>query len=354
MQEQDILKIRLLNQQLNDSKFTDITKLVKYLGAVQSQDYEPGKLTIGLRVPNSTSQQVEELINQRKIVRTWPMRGTLHYVSSEDVYWMTKLLGPRINRKMASYYKKLDMSEEVINRAEKILIKNLKGNNQIDRQSIYELWEKEGINTKQQRGLFLLQNFAQKSLICFGSRKDKQFTFGLIEDIAPNAKKLSQDESLKEIALRYFTSHGPAQISDLAWWSGLTIAEVKKGIELNGKDLLEQQIEDRIFYMSPNIPEIKEDKLPIKFLQAYDEFTIAYKDRSDMSKYNIFVKDGFYAMIIKNGEVIGSWRRALEKDLVILQAKMAVKLNSQDKKDLENAAKLYEKFYDVSTELKLV
>ena len=55
------------------------------LGAMQAQDYTGALWSIGLRMPNATEAEVERAIKERKIVRSWPMRGTLHFVAATDL-----------------------------------------------------------------------------------------------------------------------------------------------------------------------------------------------------------------------------------------------------------------------------
>lgn len=70
---------RLFNQRLVDSGFHAPAEVVKHMGAVQAQDYNGGIWSIGLRLPGSTKADVEKAIADRKVIRTWALRGTLHY-----------------------------------------------------------------------------------------------------------------------------------------------------------------------------------------------------------------------------------------------------------------------------------
>jgi len=351
MIEQDLINFRLQNQQLVDSSFSNVTELVHYLGAVQAQEYEGGKWTIGLRIPGSKADDVEKAIRDRKIIRTWPMRGTLHYVTSEDARWMIQLLVPRVIRRMSYYFKQLELTDDVFSKARKLITKELEGGKSITRPTFYKLLEENNISTKEQRGLFILGRFAGESLICFGSKEGKQQTFVLMDEWIPNQKTIESEEAIAEITLRYFTSHGPAQIIDLAWWSGLTNTEVKKGIELNKGKLLEKKIGDRTFYMSVKLPDVKQNESSIMLLPAYDEFTIAYKDRSDLRGSGgvpeIKINDGFFSMIAKNGKIIGSWRKEIRKGKVIIQCRIHEDLSEKDMRDLKKSAEDYSEFYNI-------
>ncbi|HEY8796178.1 MAG TPA: crosslink repair DNA glycosylase YcaQ family protein [Gemmatimonadaceae bacterium] len=95
MNARQIASTRMANQQIELSACTTSSEVVGHLTAVQAQDYRGALWSIGLRLPGSTVAQVERAIAERTIVRTWPMRGTLHFVAAADVRWMLRLLTPR-------------------------------------------------------------------------------------------------------------------------------------------------------------------------------------------------------------------------------------------------------------------
>jgi len=87
----DITRFRLYNQQISETKFKKPAEIVKWLGAVQGQDYSGAKWSIALRLPNVNDVEIEKAIADKKIIRTWPVRGTLHFVSADDIRWMLSL-----------------------------------------------------------------------------------------------------------------------------------------------------------------------------------------------------------------------------------------------------------------------
>ena len=109
----DILRQRLRNQRLTGTPFKKPEDVVRWMGAVQAQDYLGALWSVGLRMQGATEATVERAVAEGKIVRTWPMRGTLHFVAPEDVRWMLKLLAPRVIAKFASYYRKTGLDRKV-------------------------------------------------------------------------------------------------------------------------------------------------------------------------------------------------------------------------------------------------
>ncbi len=80
-----IAQRRLRAQRLTGPGFAAPADVVRWFGAVQAQDYYGALWAVGQRCANATEASVEQAIADRAIVRTWPLRGTLHFVAAEDV-----------------------------------------------------------------------------------------------------------------------------------------------------------------------------------------------------------------------------------------------------------------------------
>jgi hypothetical protein len=93
---------------------------------------------------NATEKAVEQALAERKIIRTWPMRGTLHFVAPADVRWMLKLLTPRIIARCAGQYRQAGLDEAVLSRSRKVLVKALQGGKQLPRDAMYKVLEANG------------------------------------------------------------------------------------------------------------------------------------------------------------------------------------------------------------------
>src|SRR5215213_7654312 len=113
----DLSQRRLRNQYINGSRLEDPAEVVRALGAVQAQDYYSALWAIGLRLRGGVREaRVEQAIIERRIVRTWPMRGTLHFVAAEDVRWLLELLTPRVISRSAGRYRQLELDERTFAR----------------------------------------------------------------------------------------------------------------------------------------------------------------------------------------------------------------------------------------------
>ncbi|HEY0142866.1 MAG TPA: winged helix DNA-binding domain-containing protein [Thermoanaerobaculia bacterium] len=296
--------LRRLHSQLLDTPASRPHAVVSHLGAVQAQDYLGALWAVGARMKTAVEADVEMAIAERKIVRCWPMRGTLHFVAAEDARWMLELLAPRV---LTRHRKRLEndfsIDRATLRRARTAVERALQGGHALTRPEIYALLEKAKISTENSRGLHILFALAHEFLICFGPRKGKQPTFVLLDEWLPPARPKAREEALGELAQRYLRGHGPATAADFAWWSGLTPKEAKEAIALAGPE--------------PRYKEAK--KKSVHLLPPFDEYTVAYKDRSAVvdPAFAKKVNAGggmLNAIVVVDGVVVGTWKRTLRGD----------------------------------------
>ena len=313
---------RLHNQRIASNPFKKPGDVVRWLGAMQAQDYLGALWAVGLRTESATEKDVEQALADRTILRTWPMRGTLHFVAAEDARWMLELMTPRVLAASARrHQQQYGLDEAVFSRSRDVVVRALQGGRQLTRNAMYHALEDSGIPAAGQRGLHILWRLAQEGLICFGPREGKQQTFVLLEEWVPGAKRLERGEALAELARRYFTSHGPATVQDFTWWSGLVPADAKAGLEMIKTDMAQEVIDRKTYWFSPSMPAVEKASAPAYLLPPFDEYTVAYKDRSAVlapsNMKQVFTTNGiFNPIMVLDGQVVGTWKRTLGKKSV--------------------------------------
>jgi len=327
--------------------------MVAWFGAVQAQDYPGALWALGLRTQTATEEAVEQAIAEKAIVRTWPMRGTLHFVAAADIRWMLGLLASRmIPRNQRRLQKEYELDGAMFVRCQKLLERALEGGKQLSRPAMYRVLEAGKISTGKGRGLQILSHLALNQVLCFGTREGKQHTFTLVEEWVPTAKSLERDAALTEIARRYFTSHGPATLQDFIWWSGLTAAEAREGLELAKPHLVQEVIGGLTYWLVSSTPVVKQASPTSYLLPAYDEYTVAYKDRSavldPLHARQASTGNGiFNPIIVVDGQVVGTWKRTLKKDALAITLSPFAKFSKVETRALAAAASRYRKFLGV-------
>lgn len=316
MTYQEISYTRLTAQQISNTNFTKPGQIVAHLGAMQAQDFQSSLWAIGLRLPGSVLTDIEAAINNHEIIRTWPMRGTLHFVAADDVRWMLKLLTPKVISGSAKRHRDLELDERVFAKAKNLFEKALAGNKILTRNELFEILQSNGIDPKNQRGYHIIIYLCQTGFVCLGPHQGKQPAFVLLDEWVPKTKELDREASIVEITKRYFTSHGPATIADFAWWAGLNIADIKIGLAQAGSSIIREVVEGQEYWMphvSPKIPTAS----GVYLLPAFDEYLLGYKDRSAVlhedHKHKLAPGNNgmFMPTIIIDGQVAGLWKRLI-------------------------------------------
>jgi hypothetical protein len=350
MTAEEIALQRLRNQQIAQPTFAHPSEVVAGLGAVQAQDYLGALWAVGLRTPGATEQTIEQALAEKTIVRTWPMRGTIHFVAAADVRWMLELLAPRVVQRSTRRRTQLGLDESIITASAKVIAGALQGGKQLPRNTIYELLERANIATDSSRGLHILGRLAHDRLLCFGTRAGKQPTFALLDEWVPGAQSLPRDEALATLALRYFAGHGPATVQDFMWWSGLTTAEAKAGLAAVGARLEHERIGVQDYYFAQDLTAAAIRPHDAFLLPPFDEFLVGYRDRSVAldPQYNALIVPGgngiFNPIIVIGGRVVGTWKRAFKKESVVLTFRPFAAFTEAQASAIAAAAQRYARF----------
>jgi hypothetical protein len=323
----DIARLRLRNQAIDKTTFATVDEVVGSLVAVQAQDYLGALWAVGLRMRVATERSIEQALAQRRIVRSWPLRGTLHFVAADDLRWLLELATPRvIERNRRRLRDTFDIDDKAIARAGRVCERVLAGGRQLTRDALYAAFESARIAAGGQRGLHLVWWLAQQGLICFGAREGKQQTFVLLDDWLPATRRLSRDAALAELARRYFTSRGPATLQDFTWWSGLAATEAAAALEMVAGGLAHEAIDKRTFWFAQSPVARTKAKAPrVELLPPFDEYTVAYKDRSAMLRLEHAQRPDsgsgiFHPNIVVDGQIAGTWKRSVGKSAVTITA----------------------------------
>jgi hypothetical protein len=278
----DIPRYRLHNQFLSQTNLTEPSQVVECLGAVQSQDYAGAKWALAQRLKNTTTDAaLEQGFNEGKILRTHILRPTWHFVAPQDIRWMLSLSAPRVHAVNGFMYRQQELDRASIKKSYAALEKALQGNKHLTRTELGSAFEEAGIkNASSIRLGYFLMSAELDGVICSGPRRGKQFTYALLEERAPEVKALTRQEALAELTRRYFVTRGPATLHDFTWWSGLTMADAKEGIDAVRSQFMSEEIDGKTYWFDNSVSPAQEKSPAAHLLPNYDEYFIGFKDRS--------------------------------------------------------------------------
>lgn len=346
----EIVSTRLSNHYLTDNKFDNAQEALEYFGGMQSQDFPAAKWSLGIRLKNSNNIDIEKAYDEGIILRTHMMRPTWHFVAPSDIRWIQKLTSARVKVMIGHYNRRLELTDQVFAKSNMVIAKALQNHNYLTRQELKRVLGDVGITTDIQRLAHLIIWAELDGIITSGPMRGKQFTYALVKDRVPYTKNVEKEEALSILTYKYFRSHGPAQVKDLAWWSGFRINDINEGIKIVGSRLSNINLNGKTYWFSKDT-KILENKIRNVFLlSVYDEYFISYTDRSDILKdeYRNVLPIGnalVTSLIIIDGKVEGTWKRKIRKNHVEFRINPFKKLNTRVKEAIEEETEKYAEFF---------
>ena len=327
--------------------------VVAWLGAMQAQEYPAARWGLGQRMPaGATDEAVRRAVDAGRILRTHVMRPTWHFVTPNDIRWMLELTAPRVHRIMSHYYRREELDAALLTRAAAILERILGNGDHLTRNELGDHLARAGVTAKGTRLAMITMYAELEGLICSGAYRGKQLTYALLADRAPRSKRLSRDAALAELTRRFFTSHAPATQRDFAWWSGLSIADAKRGLEMNRAR--QESIDGRTYWSIGRAARATRPQL-VHLLPVYDEYLIAYRDREAVP-HSVALNAGpggplpFLHPLVIDGQLAGTWRPVPAAHGVVVKV-IARKLTRTERAALAEAAARYGQFLGTTVSL---
>jgi hypothetical protein len=317
----DIGLLRLIAQHVAGPGSATAADAVRWMTATQAQDYASAVLAIALRTQSGSRSDVHAALDNGSVVRSWPMRGTLHFVAAEDLSWMLALTAERSLATSEKYRAQLGLELSSVEQAREIAIENLEGGRGLSRADLLALWQKAGQNVKE-HGYRLIWHLAQTQTLCLGPTgpgPTNEQHFVLFDEWITKSRQLERDEAVGEWALRYFRSHGPATVKDFTWWTQLKAADVKIAVAIAAPQLERIVVDDVTYYLDPqtlaSLTALRQKARDVFLLPAFDEYLLGYQTRTAVLPKEFasrIVPGGngvFLPTVISDGEVVGTWKR---------------------------------------------
>lgn len=214
---------------------------VENLAALQGQQASAIPWAIGVRCQGASRADIEDSFARGELVRSWPMRGTVHVTSGRDHHWLRRLLRHR----RAAWERQavaLGLDDACVERAAQVACELLEASPMgVSRGELVEAWARSGIDTVTAsssgaglRRRHLVMRLHADGLVTSGPVRGGEH---LIVDArplpgAPGVAKgeSGHEEALAVLAARYAWGHGPIDEADLARWTGLTVTEARRAM----------------------------------------------------------------------------------------------------------------------------
>lgn len=363
---QEIRNLRLYAQRLlvnseRQNENESIEQIIQTNCGVQAQYSSDAALALYVRMNSLTLNDLEtKLINDKTIVRTWCMRGTLHILAAEDFYWLMDLHGKTFIQKSRRRYEQLGIDENIYERCIEQIRTLFSNNETLTRDEIKDYLILQGIKLEGQAPYHILRRAALNGLICFGPDRNGEPTYVLVENwLNFKPHNLTKEESLEKLVRRYLKAYAPATLLDLANWSGLPMKIINPAWKKVSKEMIEIKNNDQRLYMlkkqfSPSIPTTLNST--VLLVPAYDTYLLGYKNRElillPSAEKDVYRGGGLLRpAILINGYIVGSW------EIKHLQRRIEVRINASKEiiepfeKQLNTEVQKIGKFLEMPIEL---
>ena len=342
---------RLRNQLITHTGLSRPAAVVSWQGAVQAQEYEAAKWGVALRMrEGAAAAAIERDLDAGRILRTHVMRPTWHFVAAADIRWLLELTGPRVQRVMSSYNRRLGLDADLLTRTTAVIERTLAGGRTLTRQELRAHMARAGYALDNIRLAHAVMHAELEGVICSGPRLGNKHTYALLTERAPEAPRLRREEAIAALARRYFKSHGPATVRDFVWWSGLTTGDAKRGLEMIRAR--REDIDGRSYWtVGPALRGTARAR-QVLLLPVYDEYLIAYRDREAVphgpSRTGLPAAFAmFQHALVIGGQVAGTWRITRRPDSIVVEVSAVRRLTRPERRALDEAITRFERFLGV-------
>ncbi len=357
VQDLDIARWRLRCQHLASPHAASAREAVGSLLAVQAENFGQAAWAVASRTRSPDQADLATLLDDGTVLRTHVLRPTWHFVLAEDIGWLLDLTGPRVRRSTGQQLRNAHrLDDHSIDQAVAAVIAALASRGQLTRAQLAEELGERGIPGGGQMLMILLAHAELDGLICSGRIVDGEHTYALMGERVPVPRRLGRTEALAELALRYFTGHGPATERDLAYWATLTLADVRAGLQQVYDKLDSFQHNGRTFWHVPgDIPDGPQQPTG-HLLQILDETYRGYQDSRwvlDAAANVPRTRESAAGMALVDAQLVAAMRRTIVNDQVRFDLRPYRALKPPEIEALAQAARRYGDYLRLNARLTL-
>lgn len=350
MDDHTIARWRLRTLRLSRRTWGSAPEVVSGLLAVQAENHAQASWAVATRTHGTTEETFARLFDHGVILRTHVLRPTWHFVTPDDIRWLVALTAPRVMRQYRQLARQLTIDQPMLDRSAEVIVAALAGGVHLTRAQLGQRLREEGLPGENQALGVLLANAEMEALICSGAMQGPDHTHALLAERAPDARRLERDEAVAELALRYFTGHGPATERDLAYWATMTLTDVRAGLAAVADRLDHVEHDGRTWWFADPPPPDDEPTSPRgHLLQVLDEYHNGYQDTRGVLDVAGLVPRGRRAamgMVLLDGQMVAEMRRQVRPDAVTFQISRFRDLTTAEVAELQAAADRYGAFLD--------
>jgi len=332
---------------LAEESFPSPAAVVEGLLGVQAENFPQAAWAVAARTRGLTEAGFRKLFDDGVILRTHVLRTTWHFVRPDDIRWLVELTAPRLRRLWRQLQRQLAVDDAMLETSAGLIAEALRGGVHLTRQALGERLRDAGLPAEGQSLGAMMAHAEADALICSGAMQGTEHTYALLDERAPQARRLDRDEALAELVLRYFTGHGPATERDLVYWATMTATDVRAGLAQVSDRLGRVEHEGRTYWFGEPPPPDRPLAPRGHLLQTLDEYHNGYQDSRYVLDEDGIVPRGRAAtvgMALVDGQMVGGMRRTVRPGGVSFDVGLFRDLAADEHAALSAAAERYGAF----------
>ena len=302
---------------------SEMAEVVSDICGVQAQVMSGAELGIWARVEGITSQDVKDALwKDRRLVKTWCMRGTLHLVKADDLPLYVAALKTRTVYRSKAWLRGQGVTLEEIDKITSETRDVLDGRCLTREELAASIVKEAGLGSVVKRKMLsgwgsLLHAAAHRGNLCFGPSQGKNVTFVRPDQWLGKWTEPAGEEAMRALALRFVTAYGPCPVDEFNHWWGVLQRDAGKVFQSIADELEEVEFEGRKTWIRKidlkQITRLRPTK-SVRLLPSFDPYVMFYNPRDLLVEKKLRTRvfrqlAGWVSpVLLIDGVVAGIWR----------------------------------------------
>lgn len=257
---------------------------------IQSQVDAHAVFAVGQRVAGCGPDDIRQALWQdRTLVKTWAMRGTLHWLPRDEEPLYVSALSDLRSARMYRWLERDGNSRELVDRFAERTMAALDGGVALTRREIADVvipevgdWVSPYLLSSWGSGMSAL---CSMGLVVFGPPRGGSTTFVRRDQWLDTPPTHDPVEARCELLRRYLRAFGPATVQDFAYWLGVANRDIGDVCETVSPEIATVRVEGKPRWVLAEDVEAlvaaSEVRMPVRLLPAFDPLMLAHRDKGD-------------------------------------------------------------------------
>ncbi len=341
-----------------------LVEVTRDLCGVHAQLAASAELALWARVDGLARDDVRAALeDERTLVKTWAMRGTLHLLTADDLPLFVAVLGPNWDDPGGAWLRGFGVTREQYDAILTGVPRALGARPKTREQLADRLGEIGGPDLREKLlsgwGA-LLKPSARRGDLAFGPNRGRNVTFVRPDRwLGRPPRRVDRDEAQREIVRRFLAVYGPANADDLRRWLGMSVAALKRMLRAVEDELVEVDVDGSpASLLAADLSELKAAPRPksVRLLPAFDPYVVGFRPRSLLvdpeHEARIFRPQAWFSpVVLVDGRAAGIWERERKGGRLEVRIEPFARLSAATRRAVAEESDRLGEFLDAPAEL---